>query len=369
MNVLRTSALIAALAIALTQAPTPEQLVTAAAAETHGPKSTSPRTDRAPVDQPLWRLAVAGDVGTGDDNQYRTAEVMAEAGRHDPFDALVLLGDNVYPNGDPERLDVTVFEPYGPVLAAGAELLPVLGNHDVRDDHGDLQVAALGMPARWYSHDFGELRLIAIDSTQPDNAEQLAWLERTLETADEEWIVTAMHHPPYSAGHHGSDLTARESFSHLFEAYGVDLVLAGHDHDYQRSRVINGVTYVVSGGAAKLRPTGQSDFTAVSYSTLHFTEVAVFDDRIEVTAINLDGVFDHAVVGSVDEVVQPASTVSFNPVQFVVLALGIFGLAVANLLPFAVPDGIAQHLMDVAGAASAVSLVVAMMGTGILLVY
>lgn len=66
----------------------------------------------------------------------------------DPFDALLLLGDNVYPAGDPAQLDAAVFDPFSATLDAGAQLLPVLGNHDVQDNNGDDQARALGMPAR-----------------------------------------------------------------------------------------------------------------------------------------------------------------------------------------------------------------------------
>jgi hypothetical protein len=80
----------------------------------------------------------------------------------------------------------------------------------------------------------------------------------------------------------------------MFEQAGVRLVLAGHDHDYQRSKEIDGATYVVSGGAAKLRGAGSAGFTEVSKSVLHFLELVVFADRIEGRAIDRNG-------GTVDE--------------------------------------------------------------------
>ena len=74
----------------------------------------------------------------------------------------------------------------------------------------------------------------------------------------------------------------------LFERYGVQLVLSGHDHDYQRSKPINGVTYVVSGGAAGTRRTGSDSFTEVSFSWHHFVDLNVFHDRIVLRAVNQD---------------------------------------------------------------------------------
>lgn len=258
------------------------------------PEATLPIAERTIAEQPLVRFAVLGDVGTGEADEIAMAGRVASLGAADPFDVLLLLGDNVYPDGNPARLGATVFGPFGSVLDAGAELLPVLGNHDA--GYAIEQVAALGMPGRWYAREIGEVLFLGLDSTDAENPAQLRWLENTLATSRARWIIAAMHHPPFSAGLHGSDEDTRESFVPLFERYEVDLVLAGHDHDYQRSVPIGGITYVVSGGGAKVRPTGSAAFTAASAAVLHFVEVAVWADRMELTAISLDGTFDHAVL-------------------------------------------------------------------------
>ncbi len=243
-----------------------------------------PSSDPAPI-----HIAVAGDVGTGGDEEYRTAAAIDGQEATSEYDALVLLGDNVYPNGDPDEIESAVFEPFAGVLDGDTQLLPVLGNHDVRDGNGDDQADAIGMPNRWYATEIGGLLLVSLDSTQPDDPAQLAWLESTLETTDAVWIVAAMHHPPYSSGYHGSSVDVRDAFSPLFERFGVQLVLAGHDHDYQRSQPINGVTYVVSGGAAMLRPASQATFTEVAWSTYHFVDLVVWPDRMEIRAVNQAG--------------------------------------------------------------------------------
>lgn len=240
-------------------------------------------------DPPAIRLAAAGDVGTGSAAEHATADAMAAVGEDSPFDALLLLGDNVYPEGDPGRLDAAVFDPFAATLDAGAQLLPVLGNHDVQNGHGDDQAAALGMPGRWYSKRLGPVLFIGLDSTRAGDPVQQAWLEQTLAAATAPWKIVTMHHPMYSAGWHGFNAAARDAFQASLERYGVQLVLAGHDHDYQRSRPIDGVTYIVSGAAAKLRPTGRASFTAVSWSALHFLDLAVWDDRLTIQAIGQDG--------------------------------------------------------------------------------
>lgn len=242
---------------------------------------------------PLARFTVVGDVGTGDDEEYETAGAMTALLRDGPIDGLILLGDNVYPDGDPALLGETVFIPFGSLLYSGTELLPVLGNHDIRNGNGAGQMEALGMPARWYAEQFGNTLFVGLDSNTPADAGQLQWLEGTLAASDAEWRIVAMHHPPYSAGLHGSHEPSLAAFVPLFEQYGVDLVLSGHDHDYQRSKPVNGVTYIVSGGGAKIRPTSANEFTAVSWSVHHFVELRVYEEQIIGQAFGQNGrVFD-----------------------------------------------------------------------------
>jgi 3',5'-cyclic AMP phosphodiesterase CpdA len=250
-----------------------------------------------PPGDPLeLHLAVAGDVGDSGSRLEATARAITEISAIQPFDGLVLAGDNVYPAGDPYRLPDTVFEPFADVLE-DAELYAVLGNHDVMDHNGDAQVAALGMPGHWWARDLGDVLLVGLDSNRATDPQQRAWLERTLAAATERWRIVVVHHPPYSAGYQGSSEDVREAFVPLFERYGVQLVLSGHDHDYQRSLPVHGVTHVVTGGAAGTRRTGEADFTAVSFSWHHFVEVGVFPDLMVVRAVNQDRrVADEAVI-------------------------------------------------------------------------
>jgi hypothetical protein len=120
-----------------------------------------------------------------------------------------------------------------------------------------------------------------------------------------------LHHPPFSAGYQGSDLATRRAFVPAFARHGVDLVLSAHDHDYQRSHPIDGVTYIVSGGAARVRFTGARAFTAVSYRVRHFVEVAVFADRLVVRAIDQQQrVFDELVLAPRDRTAMRGPAVS-----------------------------------------------------------
>lgn len=245
-----------------------------------------------------WRrVAVVGDVGHPSPELDATVAGLARASADRRFDALVLLGDNVYPDGDPALLDDAVLRPFAPLLGAGVPPLAVLGNHDVQAGYGDEIARRLGMPGRWYAATLGEALFVGLDSTRPHCDEQRAWLAATLARTRATWIVVALHHPPYSAGWHGSDRRVRRAFVPLFRRFGVDLVLAGHEHDYQRSLPLAGVTYVISGAATHLRPTGRSRFTAASHATHHFVELRISTERLELVAVDHDGTaFDGAVL-------------------------------------------------------------------------
>ena len=252
-----------------------------------GPTTTWEVQPFAPSDRPQLRIAAVGDVGEGEEEEWQTAWAIHQLADDDPYDVLLMLGDNVYPNGDPARLDQTVFRPFAIVLDDGTRLDAILGNHD--EGYGDEQMQIMGMDGRWWAqHLPGDVLLIGLDGNVPDDPDQLAFLEQTLATATERWRIVAVHEPPYSAGYQGSDLAVRAAFVPLFERYGVQLVLSGHEHDYQRSIPINGVTYIISGAGGRTRGTGEDTFTAASWSVLHFTDVNVYRDHLLVRAIDQD---------------------------------------------------------------------------------
>jgi hypothetical protein len=103
--------------------------------------------------------------------------------------------------------------------------------------------------------------------------------------------------PPYSSGVHGSNPTIQNAFVDLFERYDVDLVLAGHDHNYERTHPIRGVTYVVSGGGCCPRKVGRRSFTAVARPVLHFVIIEASTARLTIEAVGTNGrVFDRATL-------------------------------------------------------------------------
>lgn len=268
-----------------------------------GPQTVSMLTHRKGAPTETWaltplaadpdlRIAAVGDVGEGEEIDWSTSWAISRSGDDVRYDVLLVLGDNVYPSGDPARLEYTIFRPFDRVLDDGADLYAIVGNHDA--SHADEQMDVLGMPGTWWAaHLPGDVLLVGLDSNRVADPNQRTFLEDTLRDATERWRIVAVHEPPYSAGYQGSNLTVREAFSPLFARYGVQLVLSGHEHDYQRSVPVDGVSYVVSGAAGRTRGTGEDTFTAVSYAVYHFVDVNVFADRMLVRAVDQDArVFD-----------------------------------------------------------------------------
>lgn len=250
-----------------------------------GPSETSAWVAHDPP--PDLRLAVAGDTGDSGTQLDEVAAAMDAIEGDDDYRALLLLGDNVYPDGEVDRLEETVFRPFGPVLDGDTELLAILGNHDVLRGQGDAMMERLGLEGRAWSRELGDVLLVGIDSNDLD-AEQLGFLDEALGASDATWKIVALHHPPYSAGYQGSSVEVRDAVTPVLERHGVQLVLSGHDHDYQRSKVMDGVTYIVSGAGSGTRRTGEDDFTAVAYSWLHFLDLAVYPDRLVVRAVDAE---------------------------------------------------------------------------------
>jgi 3',5'-cyclic AMP phosphodiesterase CpdA len=200
-----------------------------------------------PGEEGSFRLAVVGDFGVGNSSEGDVSEAIREWVQASNADALVTTGDNVYPDGDPDEFDEAWEEPYGWVADEGLPIVSSLGNHDVRGGDGEQVMELLDMPAPWYRERFGDAELFVLDANQVDDAEQTEWLEDALQDSDAAWQIAVFHQPAYSCSKHGSTDEVVDEWVPLFEEHDVDLVLNGHDHNYQRF-ASNGVTYVVTGG-------------------------------------------------------------------------------------------------------------------------
>ena len=118
--------------------------------------------------------------------------------------------------------------------------------------------------------------------------------EQDLAATDARWIVAVSHRPPFSSGTHGDDRQVQEAFLPLFRRHGVDLVLSGHDHHYERSRPVDGIVYIVTGGGGRgTRAVGENETAAFAERVAHFVYVTVDHHRLELHAIDARGkVFD-----------------------------------------------------------------------------
>lgn len=221
--------------------------------------SPIPGTD-APV-----RIWVVGDSGTGDRNQRKVYEAMqgyiAETKR--PLDLFVHVGDMAYSDGVNYEFDKGFFNVYTDVLYQ-TPLWTSMGNHEGRTSRGMTQTGpyydAYVLPTRgesggvpsgteaYYSFDRGRIHFVCLDSHDLDRLStgpMATWLREDLNQADADWLIAFWHHPPYTKGSHDSDLEGqliemRREIMPIMEEAGVDIVLTGHSHIYERSMLVDG---------------------------------------------------------------------------------------------------------------------------------
>jgi len=242
------------------------------------------------------RFLAFGDSGSGGNDQYALRERMLDV----PYDLIIHTGDVAYDDGTIGQYEDNVFGVYAEMFSS-LPFYPAAGNHDYKTQSGAPFRDVFALPddngEKWYSYDWGMVHFAAID-TESDYATQAAWLAADLAASTAPWKIVYMHRPPYSSGNHGSDTRLRGLLAPVFEKYGVQLVLAGHDHDYERMKPQNGVAYVVTGGGGKgTYDVGVSSFTAFSDEVIHFVQVDVSSDKLVLHAIDANGKqFDSMVV-------------------------------------------------------------------------
>jgi predicted phosphodiesterase len=249
-------------------------------------------------DDSSFSFAVVGDSGSGGKGQLAVAALLE---RLRP-DLVLHTGDVVYPAGQERHYDRRFFAPYRNLIKT-VPLFPVLGNHDVRKGNGAAFLEnfhpPLGSPGstkRYYSFDWGNTHFVALDSELyhgdrgSDPEEQRDFLERDLATTRKRWRIVFLHRSPYGSSRHGGDEKVREGLEPLFAKHGVDLVFSGHDHVYERTLPIRGVTYVVSGGGGRrLYPAGRSARTVSSVSAHHAVLVRVDGAHLSLEAVEAGG--------------------------------------------------------------------------------
>ncbi len=215
---------------------------------------------------------VSGDCGTNTTHQRNVRDRYMEYMNGKSANGWLLLGDNAYNSGTESEYSSNFFDIYQSNLMRNTPLWPVPGNHDYansgsrQNDHAvpyfdifDLPVNAEagGVPSgteAFYSYDYGNVHFLALDSYgKEDNATrlydtlgaQVQWIKADLALNTKPWIVAYWHHAPYTKGSHNSDteselINIRQNFIRILEREGVDLILCGHSHDYERSKLMLG---------------------------------------------------------------------------------------------------------------------------------
>jgi predicted MPP superfamily phosphohydrolase len=243
------------------------------------------------------KFIAIGDFGTGDDNQSEIAALMLRDHKTSPLDFVIAVGDNIYPDGGGRHFEKKFARPYAGLIREGVKFHAVLGNHDVRDGRRDqCQYPLFNMNGECYytmKQGDGLAEFFMIDSTAFDMT-QAGWLESVLKESTAKWKIAVFHHPIYSSAEaHGSDLGLRRRIEPLLTRYGVNVVLSGHDHTYERVKPQQGVQYFVTGAGGKLRPGDvniRSPFREMSYDRdNHYMQMVIEDKQIGFQTITRSG--------------------------------------------------------------------------------
>lgn len=214
------------------------------------------------------RIWAIGDSGTANATAAAVRDAYLGMTQNIPTNVWLMLGDNAYPNGTDAQHQAAVFEMF-PRILRSTLLYTCPGNHEYfstnqatgRPVYYDIftaptQAEAGGEPSgdpAFYSFDYGNIHFISLDSqgvNRQANGPMMTWLKKDVAAAKaQRWMIAFFHHPPYSKGGHDSDklddegdrmLDMRQVALPILEDGGVDLVLSGHSHSYERSYMVDG---------------------------------------------------------------------------------------------------------------------------------
>ncbi|MCK0147218.1 metallophosphoesterase [Arenibacter sp. F26102] len=214
------------------------------------------------------RAWILGDPGTGNSSQRDVRDayydyVATAPTNQGKTDMMLFLGDNAYNTGQDAEYQNAFFDVYDDMFKKSVAW-SCIGNHDGDSADSDTQSGpyydiftfptageAGGTPSgteAYYSFDYANIHFIILDShhtSRTVGGPMYNWAQTDIQNTSQDWIVTLFHHPAYSKGSHDSDvdhrpIEMRENFMPMLEANGVDLVLNGHSHSYERSYFLKG---------------------------------------------------------------------------------------------------------------------------------
>ena len=225
----------------------------------------------APVDRRNFTFTAIADQGTTK-NSIKNVELASAL----KSSFTLPVGDLSYSTGSQGTWDkwFKIIEP----IASNALYLPTIGNHEVDANVGgnlSLYLNQFVLPGneQWYSFEWGNTHFVSlyVSPYADGKAPQYIWLAQDLKAASNNprinWIIVYLHFPPYSSGRYPNLLLLRSNLTPILDRYHVDLVLTGHDHNYQRTYPIyngtettysfeqyvdpKGTIYVVTGGGGE----------------------------------------------------------------------------------------------------------------------
>jgi predicted phosphodiesterase len=205
-------------------------------------------------DRPV-RVWVLGDSGSGDERAQKVRDAFYQFNGGPDADLILLLGDAAYDLGSDADYQKAFFEMYPDTLAT-TPVFATPGNHDIKTHLGAPFFEIFSLPVDgktggvasgteyYYSFNFANIHFVSLDTEVSDRSpagEMYRWLVADLKANKKDWTVIFLHRPLYSKGRHDSDGKAsvmaelRDQYTPIFETYGVDLILSGHNHSYERS--------------------------------------------------------------------------------------------------------------------------------------
>ncbi len=245
------------------------------------------------------KFIVYGDTRSHPDIHDRVAQAIVAAFRNDAaFQTFVLGTGDLVSVGDLEATwDIEFFDPkYENIrtMLANVPFVSCMGNHE---DSGKLYEKYFPYPleqgGRYWSFDYGPAHVVVVDQyvDYSNGSEELAWIHDDLDTTQKPWKFILLHQPGWSAGSHPNDKNVQDYIQPLCEAYGVDMVFAGHNHYYARA-LVNGVYHITTGGGGAPLYAPDPNYTPevmAASASHHFCKVDIEGDVLHFSAVKPDG--------------------------------------------------------------------------------
>ena len=221
--------------------------------------------DSGAVGETLYQVRDAA-LGWMKENPLRTEQLDGQSDKQSNYNdntplinVWISLGDLAYPSGSNDQFQSALFEPFEDIMA-NTVLWPVYGNHDDRrwtyfriftlPENAEAGGIA-SHTEHYYSIDYSNAHFVMLDSQASSLStmgKMANWLKNDLAQNTKPWLIAAVHHPPYTKGTHDSDALfdsygrmryMRKNIIPILEQAGVDLVLSGHSHMYERSYLMD----------------------------------------------------------------------------------------------------------------------------------